>query len=540
MIEPRLRHLGGAGQQIVGKRRRQRLAGGIERHLFIERRADALREAAEDLAVDDHGIDQHAAVFDDHIVEDFDLAQIRIDRHRHRVRGITEGAGVALRFVAAGRLQPCGIDIGRQVLRTPVPCVRDVLEADVAAPALDLAVLQHDVGGIELQQLGADAFGALAELMAGGGHRAARHHHGARAPGAGGVGRHRGVAMHQAHFRDVDAKDLMRHLRQRGLHALAVGVDADAQLQPAIGRQPRGGLLVARHHGNAPAGINRSAVRRLLAVDRKAGADQPAVGFARALAYADTGDIDGGEGAAHRFGIIAAIKMFVRDVVERHLLRAHQVAQPHLARLQTGGRSNRIQHDLQREADAGARHPPIRQDRTLVGGHRIGAAAIGRHLVRTRQDARDLRGFQTRGERIGRVGAGIDGGLAIDAAQGAVAIRIHRDLVVMLPAVGAGDQMLAPVLDPAHGMAALHGEPGQADFLRQQNPFMAEAAADIGRDDADPALLQAEAIAQTIAHDMRHLAAAVEGELIEPVVEGRHHATAFQGGHALPRGGDFT
>ena len=80
---------------------------------------------------------------------------------------------------------------------------------------------------------------------------------------------------------------------------------------------------------------------------------------------------------------------------------------------------------------------------------------------------------------------------------------------MVLAAIGAGREMLAAVLDPAHRMAATHRQPRQADFFRQQDALVAEAAADVGRNDADLALLHAEAFGKAAAHDMRHLRAEV-------------------------------
>ena len=54
--------------------------------------------------------------------------------------------------------------------------------------------------------------------------------------------------------------------------------------------------------------------------------------------------------------------------------------------------------------------------------------------------------------------------------------------------------MLAPVLDPTDRQSFIESEPGKADFFRQQNSFMPEAAADIGRHDANAALLDAERV----------------------------------------------
>jgi hypothetical protein len=74
----------------------------VERHFLIESSADPLRKAAINLAVDDHGIDQHATVLDDDVVENLDIAEIRIDRDGDGVSCVTEGAAVAPRFLAAG------------------------------------------------------------------------------------------------------------------------------------------------------------------------------------------------------------------------------------------------------------------------------------------------------------------------------------------------------------------------------------------------------------------------------------------------------
>ena len=75
-----------AGQHVIGERGRERLPLAVVGHLLVERRADALRGAAVDLAVDDHRVHERAAVFDDDIVEQLDLARVRC-RPRPRRRG---------------------------------------------------------------------------------------------------------------------------------------------------------------------------------------------------------------------------------------------------------------------------------------------------------------------------------------------------------------------------------------------------------------------------------------------------------------------
>ena len=57
---------------------------------------------------------------------------------------------------------------------------------------------------------------------------------------------------------------------------------------------------------------------------------------------------------------------------------------------------------------------------------------------------------------------------------------------------------------------------------------MPEAAADIRRDDPDPALFEPETIRQAVAHDVRHLAAGMQHQLIESVIEGGDDAASFE------------
>src|SRR5258708_32829748 len=98
----------------------------------MKRDTNSLRNTAINLAVHNHGIDQHATVLDDDVVENLDIAEFRIDRDGNGVGRITEGAAVALRLVAAGRLQSSGIDIRRQILPTPIPGMSHFLHADAA------------------------------------------------------------------------------------------------------------------------------------------------------------------------------------------------------------------------------------------------------------------------------------------------------------------------------------------------------------------------------------------------------------------------
>ena len=218
----------------------------------------------------------------------------------------------------------------------------------------------------------------------------------------------------------------------------------------------------------------------------------------------------------------------------------HQIAQPDLARLEPGFDGDRIQHELQREADAGAGHAAIGQDRALVGGGRIGPAAIGRHPVGARQDARDLRGLEARRERIGRVGAGIDGRLAVDAAQLAVAIGIDGDLVVVLAAIGAGaSDARADPRSSARSWPLHSASQDRQTSSGSRIPLWPKPPPTSGETTRIWPCSMPRHIGEAVAHDVRHLRAGVERELVEPVVEGGDDAAAFHRRHALARGRDF-
>lgn len=116
MVEPDRRQFGGAGQDIVGQGRRQRLTRGVVQNFLEQRGADALRRAAVGLPFEDHRIHPAPAIFEDDVVEDLDFAGHRIDCDDRRVRRVGEYAGVDVRLVAFGDLQTERIDgIGQQV-----------------------------------------------------------------------------------------------------------------------------------------------------------------------------------------------------------------------------------------------------------------------------------------------------------------------------------------------------------------------------------------------------------------------------------------
>ena len=81
----RVGHLGDVGHQEVHERRVEQLPGLVVGHPLVERAADALRDAAVDLALDDHRVDQVAAVVHHGVLEDRDLGGLRVGLDDHRV-----------------------------------------------------------------------------------------------------------------------------------------------------------------------------------------------------------------------------------------------------------------------------------------------------------------------------------------------------------------------------------------------------------------------------------------------------------------------
>src|SRR5260221_10419903 len=165
----------------------------------------------------------------------------------------------------------------------------------------------------------------------------------------------------------------------------------------------------------------------------------------------------------------------------------------------------------------------------------MGAAAIMGKVVEARKNASDLPCLETGRERIGRVGAGIDGRLAVESDEASVPIRIGGDAIAVFAAVRAGE-ILSTVFDPAQGTAKLAGGPPKGDFLGEQDALVAESAADIRSNDADPPLVEAETFGEPGADDMRLLCRADDDELFGASVPVGDDAAPFQWTHDLARG----
>jgi len=88
--------------------------------------------------------------------------------------------------------------------------------------------------------------------------------------------------------------------------------------------------------------------------------------------------------------------------------------------------------------------------------------------------------------------------------------------------------MLAAVLDPAHRVIELQRKRRQDDFLGVKSRLRAKPAADIGRNDANGALINAQILGNRDPHHMRRLGRGIDHDFIEPMVAIGEHGTPFQ------------
>ena len=243
---------------------------------------------------------------------------------------------------------------------------------DVAGRPVENPLPQRDIGRRALQQVGRDGGEAAFQYLAGARHRPARHGDGARRIGSGGIRRHRGVAKDDGDGGNGNAEHLVGDLRERRFHALAVGMHADADLEPAVRREAHRRLLVPGRERIAGRAEQRRAVRGHLDVIRKADTDE-GVAVRLRLPGADRRQVHALARDVEASAIVAAVVGVAGHGDERHGRVRHQVLAPDVARLAPDRARHRIDRQLDREADAGARDPAIRNDRRLVGGNGGGA-----------------------------------------------------------------------------------------------------------------------------------------------------------------------
>ena len=122
-----------------------------------------------------------------------------------------------------------------------------------------------------------------------------------------------------------------------------------------------------------------------------------------------------------------------------------------------------------------------------------------------------------------------------------VGVEPDLDVVVLLPRVVGGHEMLAAVLDPLHGPPEPHRRPGDDEVLRVELAAHAEAAPDLQLHEVDEVLGMAEEVGEDAPVEVRHLGHAPQAQHAGAGVVRRGQAPGLDGhagvaldGEALP------
>src|SRR5262249_41683650 len=193
---------------------------------LIQGGPDPLGEAAVDLTVDDHRVDDVAAVVHRDEAPHLDLARAAVDVHHADIAA--EGEGEVGRIVVVRRLQPClhtlrmiGIS-GESALLDGLRLLRSALDVELARLPLEVALAYF-------QQVRGELFRLVADLARG--KRARRAGSGGRAAGVSpkAIRRRIRVAFLHLHVRGGNTELLGDNLRIGGLVALALALRAEAR-----------------------------------------------------------------------------------------------------------------------------------------------------------------------------------------------------------------------------------------------------------------------------------------------------------------------
>ena len=355
------RHLGRAGEQIIGKRGGQRLCACVVAHPFVQRVADAVDRTADQLAFDDHRIDQAAAIVDDDVAQNAHAAGFSVDLHLDRMAPHAVGQRIRQERLQAFQSR---LEVPRhRIAGHAGNRFGDLTQRHAAARSadnFDAAVTQFEVLDSGFEEMRGNAEHLLA-------HGDRRHMHG----GAGGHGlpagkaalpvrNDGGVAGHHRHGIGRNDELLGTYLCKRSLDALphrhGTRIDRDA----------------ARAANPHDAGLERSAPRPLHAI---ADADtEIAIVFARAaLALGKSSVVDGLERHVEAARKIAAVERHRRTGAgfQRrdigHLLHRHEIAPPHLGAIEPEHMCNSIEHALHGERGFRIAGAPHRHGRDFVG-----------------------------------------------------------------------------------------------------------------------------------------------------------------------------
>ncbi len=438
---------------VVEQGRGERVPGVVEAGVLVERLAEALSDRADDLPLDEEGVD------DDPDVVDGDEAP-QPDRPG-LARDLDDGA-VAAEGERLGRGEPpLGVE------RPGLPA--DLGEREGLAARPDEAVgLAPELPSGHAEQLPGELLGGGHEVEGGevGGRAADLDRAAAEGPRA--LEHLSGVAEDDAHLGRVEAGRLGDDLGEGDEVPLSLGGGADPGDELALGREAHLGVL-------AGAGLAARALEP--AGDPEADEHLAALLLAALLLGADRLDVERGEGGVEGRRVPPAVVDGAgrRGVGEGVV--GEEVAPAQL-------------HRVDPEPAGGGVDEPLER----VGRLRAPGAAVGGGRGRVRHDGPDphvqrrdpvrpghVPGRQLGDERPGvRVGADVGQDLRLEREEPALAVEAEPEPRALAPAVRARAERLAAVLDPAHGPPEVERCRGDREVLGVGLALRAERTADEG------------------------------------------------------------
>ncbi len=303
-------------------------------------------------------------------------------------------------------------------------------------------------------------------------------------------------------------------MRRRARHDHHVA----GRLDPDLARLPAAGALDRRRAGRRPEAAD-------LGEGGDADADELAL-RARLVAPRERAlVVELRERLVERRAVVARVVHGAGRGGEREGALGDEVPPPHLGRVELGCDCDLVHHPLDGVGRLGPARAAVR-----VGGHRVRVEA--NHLDREplqRVAARhhQRREGRDRGPEEGRVRADVGEHAPAQRDELAVLLVGGLDLVDVAAAVGRVHQVLGARLGPLHGPPERARDPRQQTLFGVDGDLAAEAAADLGRDHADPHFGEAEALGELLLHEMRNLSRRPDRELLRPLVPAREDGAAL-------------
>ncbi len=436
------------------------------------------------LPFDDHGIDDDAAIVGREELAQAHRARLGIDDDdgkMHRLRVVGVGRIVELGDLEAGRERT----VGRQP-RAVIGDVGDFGEAGAAIRAargeVSLRVVHVGLGAIEDQCR--EALGFRQHLVGRAADRRAGDGGGARAPGSVAERDLVGVAFDDADVLDRQPEPVGRDLREGDVVALAVRVAASKHRRLAVAVHPDDRALPAAVQTAALGEVAARAGSGLVDEAGEAYSHQHALRAQRGLLAPERAIVGEPEQLLEQRGRIAGI---VDAAARRRIGKIgsrDEVALADLDRVDPERAGAELDQPLVGPRRLGPPGTAVGVDRDRVGVNAAHAEMEVRRLVEARH-----------GLRIGVAGnAGRE--IAEIAAERGERVDLHRDdapvrgetharLREVVARLRVGQHSLRPARRPLDGPAQLLRGPDDRRDLDGEMPLHAEAAADIGRDDAD-------------------------------------------------------